>query len=170
MWAHPGKKLLFMGNELGQWAEWNHDSEIDWALLDHPAHRGLHRLVRDLNRHYAEQHALHQRDADPGGFRWMVGDDTTNSVFAFMRFGAPETPPVLVVCNMTPVPRPGYRIGVPRAGWWRELLNSDSAFYGGSDMGNGGGLHATPVPSHGENQSLDLLLPPLATLLLQAGA
>jgi 1,4-alpha-glucan branching enzyme len=169
MWTHPGKKLLFMGNELAQWAEWGHDAEIDWALLDHPMHRGLHRMVRDVNRHYVEQGALHQRDADPAGFRWVVGGDVTNSVFAFMRFGAPDAPPVLVVCNMTPVPRPGYRIGVPRGGRWRELLNTDSAFYGGSDMGNDGGLHTAPVPSHGEQQSLELLLPPLATLLLQAG-
>jgi 1,4-alpha-glucan branching enzyme len=170
MWTHPGKKLLFMGNEIGQWAEWGHDSEIDWALLDHPVHRGLHRLVRDLNRHYIEQDALHQRDADPTGFRWVVGDDTANSVFAFLRFAAPDTAPILVVANMTPVPRPGYRIGVPRDGWWREMLNTDSAFYGGSDMGNGGGVHTTPVPSHAEQQSLELLLPPLATLLLRAGS
>jgi 1,4-alpha-glucan branching enzyme len=169
MWTHPGKKLLFMGNEIGQWAEWGHDSEIDWALLDHPAHRGLHRLVRDLNRQYVEQDALHQRDADPTGFRWVVGDDTANSVFAFLRFAAPDTPPMLVVANMTPVPRPGYRIGVPRDGWWREVLNTDSAFYGGSDMGNGGGLHTVPIPSHAEQQSLELLLPPLAVLLLRAG-
>ena len=170
MWTHPGKKLLFMGNEIGQWTEWGHDSEIDWALLDHPAHRGLHRLVRDLNRHYVEQGALHQRDADPTGFRWVVGDDTANSVFAFLRFAAPDTPPMLVVANMTPVPRPGYRIGVPRDGWWREVLNTDSAFYGGSDMGNGGGVHTAPVPSHAEQQSLELLLPPLATLLLRTGS
>jgi 1,4-alpha-glucan branching enzyme len=167
MWTHPGKKLLFMGNEIAQWAEWGHDSEIDWALLDHPVHRGLHRLVRDLNRHYVEQRALHQRDADPTGFRWVVGDDTANSVFAFLRFGAPDAPPVLAVCNMTPMPRPGYRIGVPRDGWWREVLNTDSSFYGGSGMGNGGGLHTAPMPSHGEQQSLELVLPPLAMLLLR---
>jgi 1,4-alpha-glucan branching enzyme len=168
MWSHPGKKLLFMGNEIGQWAEWGHDSEIDWALLEHPMHRGLHRLVRDLNRQYAEQPALHQHDADPAGFRWVVGDDSANSVFAFMRFGAREAPPILAVCNMTPVPRPGYRIGVPRGGRWHEVLNSDSASYGGSDMGNGGSVDTTQVASHGEQQSLELLLPPLATLLLRA--
>jgi len=133
-------------------------------------HRGLHRLVRDLNRHYVEQDALHQRDADPTGFRWLVGDDTANSVFAFLRFAAPDAPPILVIANMTPVPRPGYRIGVPRDGRWHEILNTDSAFYGGSDMGNGGGVHTAPVPSHSEQQSLELLLPPLATLLLRAGS
>jgi 1,4-alpha-glucan branching enzyme len=170
MWTHPGKKLLFMGNEIGQWAEWGHDSEIDWALLDHPMHRGLHRLVRDLNRHYVEQDALHQRDADPTGFRWVVGDDAANSVFAFLRFAAPDAPPILVIANMTPVPRPGYRIGVPRDGRWHEMLNTDSAFYGGSDMGNGGGVHTVPIPCHAEQQSLELLLPPLATLLLRAGS
>jgi len=169
MWAHPGKKLLFMGNEFGQWLEWGHDAEIDWALLDHPAHRGLHRLVRDLNRQYVEHRALHQRDANPNGFRWIVGDDTANSVFAFMRFGEPDTAPILAVCNMTPVPRHGYRIGVPRAGWWHEVLNTDAAYYGGSDIGNGGRLHTIPTPSHGEQQSVELLLPPLATLLLRAG-
>jgi len=169
MWAHPGKKLLFMGDEIGQWAEWGHDSEIDWALLDHPMHRGLHRLVRDLNRQYVEQHALHQLDADPAGFRWIIGDDAVNSVFAFLRFGAPDAPPALAVCNMTPVPRAGYRIGVPHGGWWREVLNTDSAFYGGSDLGNNGGVHTAPTPNHGEAQSLELLLPPLATLLLRGG-
>jgi 1,4-alpha-glucan branching enzyme len=168
MWSHPGKKLLFMGNEIGQWAEWGHDQEIDWALLDNPMHRGLHRLVRDLNWQYVEQHALHKNDADPGGFRWVIGDDATNSVFAFLRFGAPDTPPVLAVCNMTPVPRAGYRIGVPRDGWWRELVNTDSALYGGSDMGNGGSVHTAAVASHGEQQSIELMLPPLATLLLRA--
>jgi 1,4-alpha-glucan branching enzyme len=169
MWAHPGKKLLFMGDEIGQWTEWSHDSEVDWALLDHPAHRGLHRLLRDLNRQYREQHALYECDANPNGFRWIVGDDTANSVFAFMRFGHPDTPPILAVCNMTPVPRYGYRIGTPRAGWWREVLNTDAAYYGGSNMGNGGGLHTTPMPSHGEQQSVELVLPPLATLLFRAG-
>ncbi len=169
MWAHPGKKLLFMGNEIGQWSEWGHDAEIDWALLDHAAHRGLHRLVRDLNRQYVEQRALHQRDANPNGFRWIVGDDSVNSVFAFMRFGEAETAPILAVCNMTPVPRYGYRIGVPLAGWWREVVNTDAAYYGGSNMGNGGKVYTAPVPSHGEEQSIELLLPPLATLFLRAG-
>jgi 1,4-alpha-glucan branching enzyme len=167
MWMHPGKKLMFMGNEIGQWAEWNHDAEIHWALLDHPAHRGLHRLVRDLNRLYAEYPALHQRDVQPSGFRWVIGDDSMNSVFAFMRMGDGEAPPLLAVCNMTPVPRYGYRIGVPRNGLWHEVLNTDAAFYGGSDMGNGGDVHATLVPAHGEQQSLELLLPPLATLVLR---
>jgi 1,4-alpha-glucan branching enzyme len=169
MWSHPGKKLLFMGCEIAQRREWNHDREIDWALLDDPAHKGIQRLVRDLNQLYAEERALHEYDAHPSGFRWVIGDDRENSVFAFLRFGAGEVPPILAVCNMTPVPRPGYRIGVPQPGWWRERLNTDSSWYGGSDMGNAGGVPAAPIPAHGEEQSLQILLPPLATVLLRAG-
>ncbi len=167
MWTHPGKKLLFMGGEFAQWREWNHDRELDWNLLDEPAHRGVHRLVRDLNRTYARETALHQYDAHPAGFRWVVGGDTANSVFAYLRFGAGEVAPVLAVCNMTPVPRPNYRVGVPQPGWWQEIVNTDSGFYGGSDTGNAGGRSAVAVPSHGEEQSLELLLPPLCTLLLR---
>jgi 1,4-alpha-glucan branching enzyme len=170
MWTHPGKKLLFMGGEIAQRREWSPDRELDWALLDDPAHRGVHRLVRDLNRIYLQEPALHQYDADPAGFRWTVGDDSDNSVFAYLRFAVGDVPPILVVCNMTPVPRPAYRLGVPRAGWWREIFNSDSSLYGGSDMGNLGGLAAVPLPWHGERQSLELTLPPLATVLLRPGA
>jgi 1,4-alpha-glucan branching enzyme len=130
----------------------------------------VHRLVRDLNRIYLQEPALHQYDADPAGFRWTVGDDSDNSVFAYLRFAVGDVPPILVVCNMTPVPRPAYRLGVPRAGWWREIFNSDSSLYGGSDMGNLGGLAAVPLPWHGERQSLELTLPPLATVLLRPGA
>jgi 1,4-alpha-glucan branching enzyme len=167
MWTHPGKKLLFMGCEIAQEREWNHDGQIDWFLLDDPAHAGIQRLVRDLNRSYREQPALHSRDSDPAGFRWLVGDDRANSVFAYLRQGSDGEPPLLVICNMTPAPRHDYRIGVPRAGAWREIVNTDSRFYGGSDMGNLGALHATPLPSHGEAQSIELTLPPLATLVLR---
>jgi 1,4-alpha-glucan branching enzyme len=167
MWGHPGKKLLFMGGEIAQEHEWSHDGEIDWTALGNPLHLGIQRLVRDLNRIYAGEAALHQRDAVSTGFRWVVGNDTANSVFAFLRYGNDQAPPVLVVSNMTPVPRPGYRIGVPRPGLWRELLNTDSSFYGGSDMGNGGAAATRPVQSHGEAQSLELTLPPLATLFLR---
>ena len=139
MWTHPGKKLLFMGGEIAQEREWNHDGEVDWFLLDDPDHGGMQRLVRDLNRLYRDEPALHRLDASPEGFRWIIGDDRANSVFAFLRQGEAGDPPVLVVCNMTPVPRPHYRIGVPRAGQWREIANTDSRFYGGSDMGNDGG-------------------------------
>ena len=170
MWAHPGKKLLFMGCEIGQGREWNHDAEIDWGLLDDPAHSGLQRLVRDLNRLYAGDPALYHYDAEARGFAWLVGDDRANSVFAFLRVAPDHAPPVLVVCNMTPVPRHAYRIGVPRAGRWREVLNTDSRFYGGGDIGNAGDLRTDDQPSHGHAQSLALTLPPLATVMLRADA
>jgi 1,4-alpha-glucan branching enzyme len=169
MWSHPGKKLLFMGGEIAQEREWSHDREIDWWLLDDPANLGIQRLVRDLNRVYAQERALHEYDAHPAGFRWVIGDDSGNSVFAYLRFGAGEVAPMLAVVNMTPVPRPGYRVGVPQPGLWREVVNTDSAFYGGSDLGNAGGIYTAPAPMHGEEQSLELLLPPLATVLLRAG-
>ena len=165
MWAHPGKKLVFMGDEIAQWREWNHDTAIDWDLLDDPHHRGVQALVRDLNALYRDQNALHQRDSVPTGFRWVVADDSTNSVFAFLRYGA-DGEMVLVVCNMTPLPQHGYRIGVPRAGHWRELLNTDAAVYGGSNMGNYGGADTATLQAHGEAQALVLTLPPLATIFL----
>jgi 1,4-alpha-glucan branching enzyme len=168
MWSHPGKKLLFMGGEIAQEREWNHDGEVDWFLLDDPNHAGMQRLLRDLNALYRREPALHRRDASGEGFRWVIGDDRSNSVFAFLRLGAEGDPTVLVVCNMTPAPRHHYRIGVPRAGYWREIANTDSRFYGGSDMGNDGGAAATADPAHGEPQSLDLTLPPLATIMLRA--
>ncbi|GLI24302.1 1,4-alpha-glucan branching enzyme [Xanthobacter flavus] len=164
MWTHPGKKLLFMGGEIGQEREWSHDREIDWFLLDDPAHRGIQSFVRDLNRLYRELPALHTLDDRPEGFRWIVGDDRENSVLAFLRL-APDAAPVLAVINLTPVPRQGYRIGVPAAGRWREVLNSDAPLYGGSGMGNYGGVETRDAPAHGEGQSLDLTLPPLSTLL-----
>ncbi len=169
MWGHPGKKLLFMGGEIAQEHEWSHDGELDWGALDDPFRLGIQRLVRDLNRLYAQEHALHQRDVVPTGFRWVVGDDRQNSVFAFLRYGDETVPPVLVVCNMTPVPRTGYGIGVPRPGNWRELLNTDAACYGGSNIGNGGIVETVPVQRHGEAQSLEITLPPLATLFLRQG-
>jgi 1,4-alpha-glucan branching enzyme len=168
MFAHPGKKLLFMGGEIAQEREWNHDAELDWATLRDPAHAGIQRLVRDLNHLYVGERALHQRDAQGDGFRWVIGDDRANSIFAFLRFADAGSVPVLIVCNMTPVPRRGYRIGVPRAGRWREIANTDSRFYGGSDLGNSGEVHALGEPSHGEPQSLLLTLPPLATVMLRA--
>ncbi len=169
MWGHPGKKLLFMGGEIAQEHEWSHDDELDWAALGDPPRLGVQRLVRDLNHTYASEPALHQRDAVSTGFRWVVGDDRQNSVFAFLRYGDEAAAPVLVVCNMTSVPRYGYGVGVPRFGTWRELLNTDSASYGGSDMGNGVVVQTVPVQQHGEAQSLELTLPPLATLYLRFG-
>jgi 1,4-alpha-glucan branching enzyme len=166
MWGHPGKKLLFMGGEIAQWSEWSHDGEIEWDLLQFPRHRGMQRLVQDLNALYAQERSLHQRDTVSTGFRWVIGDDTGNSVFAFLRYGNDDARPVLVVSNMTPVPHHGYAIGVPRPGPWRELLNSDAELYGGSNMGNGSVVQPVPVQRHGEAQSLELTLPPLATIYL----
>lgn len=166
MYGHPGKKLLFMGGEFAQRHEWNHDTSLDWHLSAEPAHRGVQNLVRDLNCLYRELPALHVRDFDPGGFQWAVLDDADRSIFAFVRYGGPDDPPVLVVSNFTPVPRTGYRIGVPRGGYWRERINTDAAGYGGGNVGNRGGAGATPTPSHGRAQSVVLTLPPLATLFL----
>ncbi len=167
MWSHPGKKLLFMGGELAQYAEFNHDASPHWHLLDEPMHHGVQTLVRDLNRLYASEPALHALDAEPGGFEWLVGDDSANSVFAYRRCdGAGRE--VAVICNFTPVPRHGYRIGMQRPGWWSEVLNTDAAVYGGSNVGNNGGVVTEEVPSHGKPQSVVLTLPPLATIVLRA--
>jgi 1,4-alpha-glucan branching enzyme len=167
MWAHPGKKLLFMGCEIGQEQEWNHDGSIDWDSLDRPLHAGLQTLVRDLNQVYAREAALHATDCDPAGFEWAVVDDHANSVFAMLRNSSDGASVILAVSNMTPVPRGGYRIGVPQPGRWEEILNSDAAIYGGSNMGNGGALQAEEVPSHGRPWSLPLVLPPLSTIMLR---
>ena len=166
MWTHPGKKLIFMGIEIAQPAEWNHDAALAWPLLDDPRHRGIQRLVNDLNRAYRDIPALHRLDASPDGFRWVIGDDRAQSVFAYLRLGTGGDPPALAVVNLTPVPRHGYRIGVPQAGGWHEVLNTDGAAYGGTNSGNGGWLTAEPVPSHGFDHSLPLFLPPLAALIL----
>ncbi len=168
MWTHPGKKLLFMGSEFAQEREWNHDRGLDWHLLDDPANKGVQRLVKDLNAAYRSQAALHGRDCEPDGFRWVVIDDADQSVFAYLRL-APGAPPALVVCNFTPLPRYAYRVGVPLGGTWRELLNTDAASYGGSNVGNNGGMTADDAPSHGLDASLLLTLPPLATIILVAG-
>jgi len=166
MWTHPGKKLLFMGGEIGQRHEWSHDGEIDWALLSDPAHAGLQRLVGDLNRLYAAEPALHQLDADPSGFEWVIGDDRADSVFAYLRRAA-DGRCTLVLINMTPVVREAFRVGVPEPGFWAERLNSDADIYGGSNVGNLGGVEAEAVPSHGRDWSISLRLPPLAAVVLQ---
>jgi 1,4-alpha-glucan branching enzyme len=165
MWGHPGKKLLFMGSEIAQITEWDHDAQVDWPLLSNPMHAGVHRLVGDLNRLYRDEPAMHCADADSTGFSWVIGDDAANSVYAFYRHGvSEEMPPVLVVCNFTPVPRDNYRIGVPRLGYWREAINTDAEAYGGSNVGNGGGLTSEATPSHGQAFSIEATLPPLATM------
>jgi 1,4-alpha-glucan branching enzyme len=165
MWAQPGKKHLFMGQEFGQIAEWNHDRSLDWHLLNDSLHAGLQRWVGDLNRLYRELPSLHQWDCDPRGFSWIDFHDAERSVFAFMRQGEAGGCTV-VVLNFTPVPRQDYRIGVPRGGWWAERLNSDAQTYGGSGLGNEGGREAEPVPAHEQPWSVRLVLPPLGALFL----
>ncbi|PBP94974.1 1,4-alpha-glucan branching protein GlgB [Pseudomonas congelans] len=166
MWTHPGKKLLFMGCEFGQWREWNHDRELDWYLMQYAEHVGVKNLVGDLNRLYREEKALHERDADPAGFQWLVGDDSANSVFAYLRWSK-DGEPLLVVANMTPVPRLDYRLGAPMRGAWTELLNSDAETYAGSNFGNGGEVLTEAAPAHGMEDSLVLNLPPLAVLIFK---
>jgi 1,4-alpha-glucan branching enzyme len=161
MWGYPGKKLLFMGQEFAQRAEWSEARSLDWQLLDAPAHAGVRRLVRDLNQLYRSRPALHARDCEAEGFRWLVVDDSANSVFAWER-RAPGEAPIALISNMTPVPRPDYGLKLPRGGRWREILNSDAAIYGGSNTGNGGVIEA-----NGDG-SARVTLPPLATLMLEA--
>ncbi len=166
MWALPGKKLLFMGAELGQPAEWDHDRGLDWHLADEPGHAGLLRYVADLNRVYREQPALWRRDTEPPGFQWVDCHDVDNSVFSLLRLGDEADLPLLVLLNFTPLPRERYRVGVPAAGTWREALNSDAADYGGAGWGNYGSVESRPEPSHGFAQCLELTVPPLGALVL----
>ncbi|KVC58999.1 1,4-alpha-glucan branching protein GlgB [Burkholderia stagnalis] len=166
MWAHPGKKLLFMGGEFAQWAEFAHDATPHWDLLDAPAHRGVQRLVRDLNRAYAAEPALHSLDCHAAGFAWLIGDDHLNNVFAFARRDDAGRVAV-AVCNFSPVLRHGYRLGLPAPGRWSEFLNTDAAIYGGANAGNDGSVWAEDVPAHGEAWSATLRLPPLATVWLR---
>jgi 1,4-alpha-glucan branching enzyme len=165
MWAHPGKKLLFMGGEFGQRREWNHDDALDWSLLDDAAHRGLQRWVEDLNRLYRSTPALHTLDFDATGFEWIDSNDAQHSVLSYLRRGA-DGSLLLVVGNFTPVPRLNHLVGVPQAGHWRERLNSDATLYGGSGVGNQGGAHTVPVAANGRYQALNLDLPPLGILML----
>ncbi|MCG2583735.1 1,4-alpha-glucan branching protein GlgB [Massilia sp. TS11] len=165
MWGHPGKKLLFMGGEFAQFAEWNHDRSLDWQLLGDPQHQGVQRLVKDLNAVYTAYPALHARDCDPRGFAWIAHDDRANSVLSFVRYDE-QGDFVIVVCNFTPVVRHGYRIGVPAAGRYREIINTDASIYGGSGVGNGD-LHTEAIGAHGQADSLALTLPPLATVMLK---
>jgi 1,4-alpha-glucan branching enzyme len=167
MWMHPGKKLLFMGCEFAQAREWNHDQSLDWHLLAAPEHRGVQSLVRDLNRLYTSRPALHRRDHDGSGFEWIAADDADGSTLAFLRKDEGGHV-LLVVCNFTPVPRHGHRVGVPHGGHWREVFNSDSAFYGGGNLGNGAESLATQTPgAHGRSQLLSLTLPPLSVVVFE---
>ncbi|MCL4106844.1 UNVERIFIED_CONTAM: hypothetical protein GTU68_046238 [Idotea baltica] len=169
-YAMPGKNLLFMGCEFGQWKEWNHDGELDWVLRTFERHEGIRRLLCDLNRLYSNQEALHTSDTTSDGFRWVVGDDQTNSVLAFIRQTVDATKQILVVCNLTPNPQDAYRIGVPAAGFYKEILNTDGDWYGGSGLGNVGGVYSTPVESHGEAHSVQLQIPPLSVTMLECVA
>ena len=164
MWGHPGKKLLFMGNEIAQWDEWNHDSSLDWHLMDQPQHRGVQNLVRDLNNQYASLPALHELDCKAEGFEWIEEGAAEESLLVFLRKGTGDNNPVLVVSNFTPVERSARRIGVPTAGHWAELLNTDSSHYGGGDRGNLGGVQSRKAPASGFDHSIDITIPPLSTL------
>jgi 1,4-alpha-glucan branching enzyme len=164
--AQPGKKLLFMGGEFGQWSEWNHDTSLDWNLLQFPSHAGLRHWAEDLNRAYAAEPALHELDCDPAGFQWVDANDSDHSVLSFLRKGK-SGGLILVVCNFTPVPRYNHRFGVPRAGYWKELLNSDAREYGGSGQGNLGGLDTVPISFHGQPASLNLTLPPVGMVFFR---
>jgi len=167
MTGFPGKKLLFMGGEIAQWDEWNHDRALDWQLLDFDTHSGIMRWVQDLNRLYNSEPALYEVDFHYSGFEWIDFQDSASSVISFERKAKDGHEPVIVVCNFTPVPRMGYRVGVPKAGTYKELLNSDAAVYGGSNMGNTGEVRADPIPVHGRDHSLALTIPPLGALFLK---
>jgi 1,4-alpha-glucan branching enzyme len=166
MWAHPGKKLLFMGCEFAQQAEWSHERSLDWHLLEQPEHAGIQSLVRDLNRLYRSEPALYELDSDPSGFWWLEPNDADNNVVAFARRSADSERVVVFVANLSPVPREAYRLGLPRSGRWREALNTDSSFYGGSDVGNLGGVQPEPIPWHDQAFSAQVTLPPLAAIWL----
>ncbi len=166
MYTMPGKKLLFMGAEIGQWNEWNHDASLDWHLLEYKEHAGLKQCLKDLNWLYRNRSALHQRDCEPEGFQWIDCNDGDASVISYIRRGADPNDFVVVVCNFTPVLREDYRIGVPQAGRYYEAFNSDSEFYGGGNKGNGNGVHTLGVPLHGQPDSLSITLPPLGAFVL----
>ncbi|MDX6469657.1 MAG: 1,4-alpha-glucan branching enzyme, partial [Gaiellaceae bacterium] len=164
MWAHPGKKLLFMGGELAEWEEWNHDGSLHWNLLEHAEHEGVQALVRDLNRTYRATPALWEVDFDAAGFRWLEANDAANNVVAFARIGDDDQKPLVCVLNLSPVPRYEYRVGMPVCCAWREALNTDAAHYGGSGVGNLGSVEAEAVPWHDQPFSAPVTLPPLGAV------
>jgi 1,4-alpha-glucan branching enzyme len=166
MWAHPGKKLLFMGGELAQEQEWSERRSIDWHLLERADHSGVQALVRELNRIYREEPALWEVDFSPDGFRWLEPNDAGANVLAFARLSAGGARSLVCVCNLSPVPREGYRVGMPSPGRWREALNTDSTYYGGSDVGNLGGVEAEAAPWHDQPYSAEVTLPPLGVVWL----
>jgi 1,4-alpha-glucan branching enzyme len=168
MYGQPGKKLLFMGGEFGQWDEWYHETSLDWHLLEFLPHAGVQKWVTDLNQIYRQEPALSELDFDPAGFRWIDCTDVDHSVVSFLRLGHSTEDVILVVANFTPVTHYNYRVGAPRAGFWQELLNSDSPIYGGSGQGNLGGRWTDPVSYHGHPDSLDLTVPPLAIVFFKS--
>jgi len=168
MFSQPGKKLLFMGSEIAQWREWNHETSLDWHLLEEAPHAGVQRLVGDLNRCYSSEPALHARDTDPSGFEWIDGDDSERSAISYLRLGEPGDPPILVILNFTPVVRHEYRVGVPIEGEWAEVLNTDALHYGGSGVGNLGRVQTQSIEAHGHASSLEVTLPPLAAVWFRA--
>src|SRR5687767_724462 len=167
MFGHPGKKLMFMGSEFGQWREWNYDSSLDWHLLDDRMHQGLRQWVQDLNHTYQREPSLHEVDFEGSGFSWIDCNDHENSVVSMLRRARDPQDFTVILVNFTPVPRPAYTIGVPEAGWYREILNSDAEMYGGSNVGNGGGVMTVDQPSHGFPHSLSVTVPPLGFVLLK---
>jgi 1,4-alpha-glucan branching enzyme len=169
MYAQPAKKLIFMGGEFGQWAEWSHESSLEWHLLEHESHRRLQQWVADLNRVYRAERALHELDCDAAGFEWIDGSDYQQSMLSFIRKSRGGNELIVAIFNFTPVPRHNYHVGVPRGGHWREILNSDSQTYGGADFGNLGGADAKEVVSHGRSHSLNLIIPPLGAVFLKSG-
>jgi 1,4-alpha-glucan branching enzyme len=168
MWGHPGKKLLFMGNEFGQWIEWNCDSSLDWHLIQYDQHKGLQRFVSDLNQLLTSEPAMYEEDFDWKGFEWIDFRDADSSIISFLRRSNKENDILVFVCNFTPVPRFNYRIGVPHEGFYREVLNSDSNIYWGSNIGNLGGASAEAIPFHDRPFSLRLTLPPLSTMVFKS--
>jgi 1,4-alpha-glucan branching enzyme len=167
MYAQPGKKLLFMGGEIGQWQEWSHDRSLDWHLLENPLHFGLQRWVEDLNQFYRNRPAMYVGDYSSNGFEWIDCNDAYQSTLSLIRRNDSNGDEIIIVCNFTPVPRYNYRVGVSEDGIWLECLNSDSRNYGGSDQGNLGNVETSPVPAHGRPFSLNLTLPPLGIVFFQ---
>jgi 1,4-alpha-glucan branching enzyme len=167
MFTHPGKKLLFMGSEFGQWREWDSEGSLDWTIAGEPLHRGISTLVRDLNLTYVGEPSLYERDYDLAGFAWIDCSDHEHSVIAYQRLGADRAHPVVTVINWTPVVRDGYRIGLPHAGYWREVINTDADRYGGSGVTLGGGIETESIAAHGFAQSVELRLPPLGAVILK---
>jgi 1,4-alpha-glucan branching enzyme len=167
MYAQPGKKLLFMGAELGQWREWHHDESLDWHLLEYQRHTEIKKWLEDLNQLYRSEPALYELDCEPAGFEWIDGSDVNHSIISFIRKGKTEGDGVIIVCNFTPMTHFNYKVGAPLEGLWTELLNSDAEQYGGSGQGHPDGVEAAPLPWHGRPYSLNITVPPLATVFFK---